>query len=301
MKFKIALALGGGGARGFAHIGVLKVLKEAKIPIDLIVGTSMGAIMGGAYALYQDVDSLQDKVKQLLYTKEIKQLETFLGSSEPEEKKMLIGRFLEFIKSVYLWNRSRTRKWLIDSQSLMNLTEDIIPKDKSFLDTRIPFACVATDLLSSERVIIRKGGLLEGVLASSCLPGVFPPVKINERILIDGGMASPVPGAEAKELGIDFVIGVNVEGLRLRQDFRSGVDIIFQADQIRAYHFSRLSLSSCDFLISPEVSGLSWADFSQAEFCISKGEEAAKKSLTYLKKTIRKKKIKTYFRRLLRF
>lgn len=295
MKFKIALALGGGGARGFAHIGVLKVLNKEAFPIDLIVGTSMGAILGGAYALNQDIDYLEDRVKGLIDSKEIKQLETFLGSSEPEEKKILIGRFLEFIKSIYLWNISRTKKWLIDSNSLMNLTRAVISQDKSFLDTKIPFACVAADLLSGERVILKEGKLLQAILASCSLPGIFPIVVIKKRCLVDGGIVSPVPAVEAKTLDADFIIGVNVEGMRLRDNFKSGVDIVLQADQIKAYHFSRMSLAQCDFLISPGISNLSWADFSKAEFCIQKGIEAAEKSLPALRRTLRKKKLRAFF------
>lgn len=300
MQFKVALALGGGGVRGFAHIGVLKVLKENNFPIDLIVGSSMGTIVGGAFCLYQDVDFLKQKVREVIHSKEIKELESFLADSEPQEKKIIIGKFLNLIKEIYLWNIKRTKKWLVESQSLIDLIKRVIPQDARFSDTKIPFACVATDLLSGQNLILKEGRLLEAVLASCSIPGIFPPVKINNRLLVDGGIVSLVPSLCAKRLGADFIIGVNVEGLRLKDNFRSGMDILFQTDRIMAHHLNRANLSQCDFVISPEISSLSWADFSKADYCIQKGIEATQRHLPQLKQSIRKMKFKSYLRRLLR-
>lgn len=227
-KFKVALALGGGGVRGFSHIGVLKVLEENRFPIDLVVGTSMGAIVGAIYCLYKDINLLEEKALEIVNSKEIKGLGGFLAESEPEEKKLLIKRFLDSIRDVYLWYKIRTKKWIVDSKIIRSFISRIIPENKIFSDLKIPFFCVATDILTGEEVIFKEGNLLDAVLASSSIPGIFEPMKIGKRLFVDGGITSLVPSPAAKRSGSDFIIGVNVGGLRLRDDFRSGIDILFR-------------------------------------------------------------------------
>jgi NTE family protein len=183
---------------------------------------------------------------------------------------------------------------------IRDVISQIIPEDKSFSDLKIPFFCIATDILTAEEVLLKDGNLLEAVLASSSIPGIFEPVRMGKRFLVDGGITSLVPSLAAKRLGGDFIIGVNVEGLRLRDDFRSGMDILFQADQIMAHHLNKRNLSECDFVIQPKVSHLSWADFSKAQYCIEKGSQETERIFPELEKAIQKKRFKTFFKRLLR-
>jgi len=299
-EFKVTLALGGGGVRGFSHIGVLKVLELNQIPIDFIVGTSMGALVGAVYCLYRDINFLEDKAKEIVNSEGIKQLESLSAESETEEKKLLIKKFLDFLKDISFWYKMITKKWMIDSKVIKDLVSQIIPEDKKFSDLKIPFICVATDLLTGEEVILKEGSLLEAVISSSSIPGVFEPTRIENRLLIDGGISSLVPSLTARKLGGDFIIGVNTEGFRLKDDFKGMMDILFQADQITAHHLNKRNLSECDFVIQPEVSHLSWADFSKAEYCIEKGRTQTERILPQLKKTIYRKKFKTSLKRLFR-
>lgn len=295
MRYKIALALGGGGVRGLAHIGVLRIL-QGQVPIHLIVGTSMGAIIGGMFCIYEDINALEEKVKELLLREEIKSLQSFLGRSATEEKTIILQRFLLLIKNIYLWNLRGIKKWLVDKDKIVPLLEEVF-EDRNFSSCRIPFACVATDLNTGERVIIKEGKLLDAVLASSAIPGIFPPLKVGKRLLVDGGTVELVPVKSAKELGADFIIGVNVEGFRLKTEFHSGVDIIFQTDQIQRHHLNILTLSNADFIISPKVEDKSWADFAKAQDCIQEGIKITERLLPQLKKKISHTALKMVFRR----
>ncbi len=299
-EFKVALALGGGGVRGFSHIGVLKVLELNQIPIDFIVGTSMGALVGAVYCLYKDIDFLEDKAKEIVNSEGIKQLKSLSAESDPEEKKLLIKKFLDFLKDISFWYKMITKKWMVDSKVIRDLVSQIIPEDKNFSDLKIPFVCVATDLLTGEEVILKEGNLLEAVVSSSSVPGVFEPIRVKNRLFIDGGISSLIPSQAARKLGGDFIIGVNVEGFRLKEDFKGMIDIMFQADQITTHHLNKRNLSECDFVIQPEVFHISWADFSKAEYCIERGRTQAERILPQLKKAIYRKKFKTFFKRLLR-
>lgn len=300
-KLKVGLALGGGGVRGLSHLGILKVLDKENFPIDLIAGSSMGAIIGAAYCLYKDIDFIEGKLDLIINSEEIKQLMKFSANTESRKKKLILGNFIACIDKIYKWSLIGVKKWLIESDTLVNLIKTLIPQEKDFSDTKIPFACVATDLFSGESVLLKEGNILQSVLASSSIPAIFPPVKIDGRFLVDGGILSLVPVTEARNLGADFVIGADVEGLSRREVLKNGVDILFQIDHVRSHWINKNNISQCDFLISPEVSNMDWADFSMSDYCIVKGEEAMKKNLSDLKRNLNKKKPGIYIKKLFNF
>ncbi|MFH1287570.1 MAG: patatin-like phospholipase family protein [bacterium] len=300
-KLKVGLALGGGGVRGLSHLGILKILDKENFPIDLIAGSSMGAIIGAAYCLYKDVDFIEKKVNLIINSEEIKQLMKFSANTESRKKKLILKKFIAYIEGIYKWNLRGAKKWIIESDTLTNLIKTLIPPEKDFNDTKIPFVCAATDLFSGESVLLKKGNLLQSVLASSSIPGIFPPVKIDGRFLVDGGILSLVPVPEARNLGADFVIGVDVEGLGRREVLKNGVDILSQIDYIRAHWINKNNISQCDFLINPKVSHMNWADFSMSDYCIVKGEEAIKENLSNLKQNLNKNRLKIYIKKLFNF
>jgi len=204
-KFKVVLALGGGGVRGLAHIGVLKVFEREKIPIDLIVGTSMGAVIGGAYALSKDSFYLERKVLELLKKKPIAKLEALAGESRPEEKRMIVEGLVSFVKDLLLWNLKGIKRSMGNGAEIKEIVRELVEKE-SFSQTKIPFACIACDLKTGDEVILNKGKLADAVMASSSVAAVFPPVKLGERLLIDGGITSEVPTEAASKLGADFIV-----------------------------------------------------------------------------------------------
>ncbi|MFH1201681.1 MAG: patatin-like phospholipase family protein [Candidatus Omnitrophota bacterium] len=296
-KFKIALALGGGGVKGLAHIGVLRGLKEAGILIDLIVGTSMGSIIAAAYCLKENPGAIEKDVLELIKQRPIRQLEEFLGQSTAEGKRIILEKLFYFAKDLYLWNLRATKKWLIKTEPIVEIIKSLIG-DRNFKDARIPLVCLATDLKTSEPVVLREGNILKAVIASSCVPGVFAPVKIGNRLLIDGAVSGSVPVETAGKEGADFIIAVDVEERPSFGETRHGLDILVRADQIRSNKLNNLILSRADFVITPDVKNLGWADFSRAKFCIQKGEEAVKDKIHLLKKEITHRRTQTFLKRL---
>ncbi len=298
-RFRIALALGGGGVRGLAHIGVLKVLISHSVPVDLIVGTSMGAIIGGAYCLTPDIITLQQKILEMLARPEIKRMESFfVQASEEDQQKFIIQKLLSKIKNLYLWNLRAAKKWLIRTEPISKLLENLFD-DRRFSDVRIPFACVAVDLNTGTDVIIQRGRILDAVLASSSIPGIFPPLKQGSKLLVDGGILSLVPGRQARALGADFIIGVDLTPKYLKRELFSGLDVMFQADWIKSCYLNRLNLRYCDWIIRPEgVVPLNWSAFSQGSFCIKQGESAALRDIAKIKSMLIKKRRLSFLKKI---
>jgi len=288
-KLKVGLALGGGGARGLAHIGVLKVLEKENIPIDLITGTSMGAIIGAVYALKKDISAIEKITEK--YSK-ISEFNIDLSFSEKErkDKPFFLKKMSDFLKRGYILNLELRRKYINDGEGVKKVIKDLVG-DKAFTDTKIPFAAVAADLAKGEKVIIRKGKLFDALLASASIPGMFPPVILDKKILVDGGIVDVVPIEAAKSLGANFVIGVNVsQTVKKRAEFDNAVEIFFRSDSITSAELRKLQLSFADLVITPKVGRFHWSDFSKPEQCVREGEIAAQNAILELKKKLKKVK-----------
>ena len=284
------MALGGGGVRGLAHVGILRVLNSHSLSVDLIVGTSIGAIIGGAYCLNPDVNLLEEKILKLISYPEIKRLESFfMRVSEENQKKFIIQKLLSRIKNLYLWNLHVSKKWLIRTEPISEVLKKLF-ENKKFSDAQIPFACVAVDLNTASDVIIKKGRMLEAILASSAIPGIFAPYRRNEQLLIDGGVLSQVPARQARILGADFVIGVDLSVENIGKDPINGMDILFQSDWIKSHYIHNLNLCYCDIVIKPNVLNLSWTSFSKGPFCIKQGELAALREIDKIKEILVKRR-----------
>jgi len=290
VPIKVALALGGGGVRGLAHIGIIRALQK-DIPIDMIAGISMGAIIGGYYALNKDVVALEKKVKGIISKKDVKEIEKIVSGHSPvDEKKLIMETLLTFVKQVYLMNLRVIKRWVFSGKEIDWVFNEL-GLDVDFQKTQIPFVCVSADLRSGKEVIIGDGNIKDAVLASVSLPGVFPPVKRGEQLLVDGGIIGSVPVDAARAMGADVVIAVGVEALvDYNKILGNGIDIMFQADAVRAYTLSQLRMRDADFVIYPEVGNISWASFSKAEDCIKAGEAAAEAIKPQLIEMINKKR-----------
>lgn len=297
-KFKVGLALGGGGVRGLAHLGVLKVFEQEHISVDLIVGTSMGSVIGGGYSLLGEATILEEIVLTLLESPAIIKLEALAAESRPEEKKMIIEGLADFVKDLFLWNLKGIKPWIADGEEIRFIIKQIVGENE-FSKTKVPFACVACDLKTGEEVILTEGKLKEAIMASSSVPAVFPPVQLGERLLVDGCVTSEVPIEAAQKLGADFIITSNVQSRIYHDIFRHGMDILFQSDEIRSHELVRLKLKMADFVIRPQVEDISWAAFSKAKECIAAGEKAARQVLPRLKLSLQKKKRYSVFKRFL--
>lgn len=286
---KIGLALGGGGVRGMAHIGVLEAFHESGIEVDLIAGTSMGAVVGASYCLNKDVERVKNELLRLVRGREIMILERLSAPTPEKEKIILIESLATFVKELYLWNMRAVKKWLIDNSKIAVDIEKLV-QGKEFKDLNLPFFAVACDLKTGREIILSEGKLKDALLASIAVPGVFNPIYKGDLILVDGGIISLTPINACRGKGADFVIAVDVAEAIVSRQFTNGMEMIFQSDLITQYELNRLNLEKADFVIAPDVKQVSWGQFSLSEECINKGREAAQKVVSEIKFLLKEKR-----------
>ena len=267
-KRKIGLALGSGAARGLAHIGVLEVLEKEGIPIDMIAGTSTGAVVGALYAQDKDVS----QIKNLAIDLNWKKLASLVDLALP-------------------------KTGFIGGRKIKNLLASIIG-DIEFGDLKIPLTCVATDMRTGEEVVINQGSVLEGIRASISLPVIFTVAKWEGRYLVDGSLVNPVPVSILKRMGADFTIAVNVVPDISERAHRMDkgpikdakepniINVIMQSLYIATYSLVRSSLEEADIVIEPEVAHIGYGDFHQARECILQGKIAARNALLPIKRRL---------------
>jgi len=295
-RLKVGLALGGGGARGLAHIGVLKVLERENIPIDIITGTSMGAIIGAVYALKKDISAIVKIAEKYSKISEFN-LDLSFGEKERKDKPLFFKKMSDFLKKGYILNLELRKKYLNDGEEIRKIISELVD-DETFEDTQIPFAAVAADLIKGDKVIINRGKLFNALLASASIPGMFPPITLDKKILVDGGIVDVVPIEAAKSLGANFVIGVNVcQTIKKRYEFNNAVEILFRTDSITSAELRKLQLSFADVVITPKVERFHWSDFTKPEQCIREGEIAAQSTISEIKEKLKSAK-PTWWRKL---
>jgi len=250
---KIGLALGAGGARGIAHIGVLKAMAEAEINISYLSGASMGALIGAAYAIGM---SAADIEKEALKNK--KRITKFIDINRPS------GSILKGKKAAKYINE--------------------LLKNKSFKDTLIPFRVIATDLETGNEVIIKSGKLADAVMASISVPGIFPPVKTGKKYLIDGGVVNPTPVDIVKKMGADIIIGVD---LIMRQKSRlvnpgliTTIMHTYEIMRTQAVKQKIKHLNEETIIIKPKIGNtIDSYKFKDVKKFINEGEIAAEKAM----------------------
>ena len=256
-KRKIGVVLGGGVARGIAHVGVLKVLHENKIPIDYLVGTSSGALVGAAYASGIDIELLEQIALRIHWGELIK---------------------LTFFKPGF-----------ISGDAVANLFNKYVG-EKDFSELKIPFAAIATDFSSGGIVKINKGSVGKAVAASACFPGFFSPEKVNGKILVDGGIASNVPVLAARQMGADYVIASDVVPAKYLmaapkdplQAFGRALDLMLRNGSVE-------EAKTADALIEFEMGDEDiWhLDFHKAKQLITAGEVSAHRMLSKIKRSLK--------------
>jgi len=296
-KIKIGLALGSGGARGLAHIGVLRALEEQKIPVDLIVGTSMGAIIGGIYSQEPNAERLEQLVKKYVCKNDFQ--EGWIGFFKEEfnrKQENLLKELSHFVRKKYLTYLTTKKLSLEKKERLLNPLKELL-KDEPIEKTKIEFATVAIDLTTGKEMIFQKGSIIDAVYASSAIQGVFPPLILNNKILVDGGPTSGIPIDVTKKLGADFVIAVNVPQIpRKENEFKNGLEVILRSDLAAQAKLNQLNLSFADVVITPAVRSIHWANFGKVDDCIEKGYQAAIKKTEEIKDKLTKRK--SYWRNL---
>jgi NTE family protein len=266
---KVALVLGGGGARGIVHIGVLRVFQGERIPIDLIVGTSVGSIVGAFYCAGMSFDKL-DKLAKNFGFKDITNLGYYPS---------MITMFLS--------------KKLLSNENLEKFMEKNIGKIH-FDQLQIPLICVATDLNTGERILLREGKVAPAARASAAIPGIFRPVEYKQRYLVDGGLTENIPVDIAKIFNADIIIAVSVAADITKNNVDNVFWTLLQAIYIQGMVLDQYNLDMADIVIRSDVGSVSIIDFSGGYESIDKGFLAAKNSVKNIKKLIINKMMEKY-------
>lgn len=277
---KVGLALGGGGVRGLAHIGVLKVLEQEGIKIDLIVGTSVGALIGGAYAAGMATLEITAKVDSYLKSPEFEESAIkSIGMSFSPGPKSIFRKVQAFTRNQYYLVRALFSRSILPLKEFQTIINYLLP-DIDIRETSIPFRAVATDLVTGVQIVLSEGSLRQAVLASSSVPGAAEPVRMGEWLLADGGVTSLVPVDATRKAGADVVIAVMVDrDLPADAEIETAKDVLYRAGEITANALEAAELQNADVIIRPAVGDLHWTDFSRSKDMIRVGEEAARVAL----------------------
>jgi NTE family protein len=281
---KIGLALGGGAARGLAHIGVLKVLEQQGIPIDLIAGTSIGALVGGVFATTRSAAATEKRFLEFIFSERFKRDRFDFLRESREASPQLLSSVMSVIKRGIFYSVSMAKASFVSAEhfehNINSLLDDVLIEQ-----TAVPFAAVAADINRGEPVVLRSGSLRRAVSASSAVPGLLPPVTIEGRMLIDGGWVAKVPVVPALLMGADLVIGVDVgREIDERVNLKSGLNIMVRANSISTDALKALQCRLADVVIEPDVGQIHWADFSAVHNCVIRGEEAARSRLVEIRR-----------------
>ncbi|WP_400076183.1 patatin-like phospholipase family protein [Winogradskyella sp. R77965] len=279
---KVGLVLSGGGAKGFAHIGVLKVIDSLGIKIDYVAGTSMGAIIGSLYASGYSGKQLEAMFK----TQDFDEL---INDNFPRAAKPFYERenAEKYAVSLPFDNFSISLPSALSrGQNVYNLLYQLmlpVNEIRDFEKLPIPFFCIATDIETGESLIMDKGKLAEAVTASGALPSLFQPVVIDGRILIDGGVTNNFPVEELRAKGMDIIIGVDVQdALKDRETLKSALDILSQINNFRTINAMKNKEPLTDIYIKPDITNFSVISFNEGEDIIANGEAAAKTNIIKL-------------------
>jgi NTE family protein len=281
---KIGLVLSGGGAKGLAHVGVLKVLEEVGIRPDYITGTSMGSIIGGLYALGYTAEELSQMNANADWEKLLSDriaLNKIVMEEKYESKRYLFNFPIRNYKF-------KLPSGLIEGQQLESFFGDLVwplPEQDSFDEFPIPFHCMAVDMISGETIEFDSGNFAETIRASMSIPSIIAPKKIDSLLLVDGGVTKNFPVEEVRKMGADYVIGVYVGFSEevTAEDLFSLTDLLTRATSLTGINDAKIQLKDVDLLIVPDLEGYGASDFLKAEKIEKIGEESARKMIDELK------------------
>lgn len=298
-RVRVGLALSGGGARGLAQVGVFKVLERRGIPVHLVAGSSIGAIIGGLYACWPDAGALEEKVLDFVSSPYLQglNLETIrrlggvpaVGADDAEEASSGLGLFARLqglVRRLHASHVALSRMSVLKGESVRRSLERLF-EGKHFGDTRLPFVAVAVDLLNGREVIVSSGPLATAVSASSAIPGIFPPVEIDGHLLVDGGYTSPVPIDAIRTMGANVIVAVDVSQSGVPENrLRNGVEIAMRASEISLIALEKEQLRRADVVVPAAGQTRHWSDFSRPEEAVSAGETAAEQLVDSIRTAI---------------
>ena len=286
---KIGLALGGGGARALAHIGILKILEEESVPIHYLAGTSMGAIISAVYAQNPSVDKLVERFQTSLDEDFYKELGINYLKPGCAENGSFLKQAARSIKRRVVINMAQNREALLKNFRLRNVITKFIDEG-DIRDTQIPLGITATSLQTGEDVFFDSGDIIDAVVASASIPCFLSPTLVNGDILVDGAVSCPVPVTYLSQMGADVTIGVEVSIRKFQPiDSVNIISIIDRAENITSTHLAEMMVKRADVSICPDTQDVYWSDFMRFPDLIEEGMRCAREKIPEIKNAIRKK------------
>ena len=287
---RVGLALGSGGVRGFAHLGVLEVLEREGVPIHAIAGSSAGAAIGAMYAFRPKLAPNLTHVRRYLQSElyDTTKLD-YLRRSEESRQNLYEKLRVRFAKGA-VFATSLTRPSLFDMHVLRDNVRFLVPP-VNIEDAFIPFAAVAFDLENGDEIVFDRGPLPEAVMASCAIPGVFPAVEHEGRKLMDGGIVNPVPVEPVRNLGANFVLAVDVTPtIEPLSGAVGSYELAMRAADISRYRLKALLLEQADLVIPIDTADVFWADFDRFEDCVERGRQAARAAIPAIRRALNERR-----------
>ena len=283
---RAVVALGGGGARGIAHLGVMQSIGESGVQTERIVGVSMGSLVGAMCAVDPDILRVQAKAIELLHSPvfQLKQ-EILFGAAPPGDAESSggifswYGRLRKYLNAHRKLTRAVTSNSLISQDPLEESIEYLLP-DVKIEDLPIPLSIVAVDLLTGQRVVLEQGPLRDAVRASASIPGIFPPVRWGDMLLSDIGVIESIPTLVASAYASDLTIAVDVGQDNTRiNECNTALEVMMRVDDICERLMRRHLNDAADLVIRPDVGNVAWFDFSEPERLIAEGRAAGHRAI----------------------
>jgi NTE family protein len=286
-RTKLGIALGGGAARGLAHVGVLRALHREGITVDIVTGASMGAIIGGAFAASGDIEAVERGVRRVLCSEQFRKNRLSFLRETRASRGGLLYSVTNLVRRGIIYGTSTMRQSFLSAEEFAHSMAAILP-NRNIEDLPLPFAAVAVDLRAGEEVVLRRGNLRHAAAASSAIPGILPPVRHNGRVMVDGGWVDKVPVLPAFRLGADVVVAVDISAdLEDTRDYTRGIDVYIRANAIKDAFLVSYQRHMADVVVEPAVRKVHWADFGAMEHCIAAGDEAATGAAPAIREALR--------------
>ena len=281
---KIALALSGGGARALAHIGVLEILEKNNIKIDCITGTSMGAIIGALYAINTSCKNVEKILKDYIFNVMFSKMN--IKKMQDDSKVSSTRNFIRKAKEAVKYGSQENNSFISNSM-FEEMIYTILP-NINIEDTKIPFACVATDITNGKEKVFTKDAIRKRVLASASLPGIFPPVNIDNVYYTDGAYVNVTPVTATKIFKPDFVIASDVIGeLKILEAIpTNSKSIINRCNSISNHLFYKELTKDVDILIKPNIKQTSWTEFNKFDLMVFEGKKATENKIKEIKQKL---------------
>jgi NTE family protein len=276
----VTLALGGGGARGVAHLGVIEEVLRFGWDVGRVIGISIGSLAGAMYAFDPEIDVVQRRALDYLLSPEFSRKQQELIQAKPLDGASG-GMFswyhhvVEYLQAHQKLTRAITRRSLLPGELLEEVCSHLLP-DADIADAEIPLGIVAVDLHTGEPVVLERGPLRIAVQASASLPGIFPPVELDGKLLCDLGVIASLPARIARTFGSSPIIAVDVASQLRPANCATALDVLMRMVEIGEWMFREELSAAADILIAPDVGDIHWADFSKSDSLIEIGRAAAR-------------------------